>query len=164
MVPAVSDRIPRVPPYSGGRRLGLAFPYQTVTVCGVTFQTLPVRYPLACASSYYPTDAVTTMVWALSLSLATTQEIDLFFLFLQVLRCFSSLRWPESLTRVRPSATRVAPFGCLRIKACLQLPAAFRSLPRPSSPPEAQASSVRSSSLRSSRTLKLSTSISNFFF
>ena len=50
---------------------------------------------LACASSYYPIRAVTRVVWALSLSLATTQEIDAFFLFLQVLRCFSSLRWLE---------------------------------------------------------------------
>ena len=49
--------------------------------------------PFACASSYYPIRAVTRVVWALSLSLATTQEIDAFFLFLQVLRCFSSLRW-----------------------------------------------------------------------
>ncbi len=48
------------------------------------------------ASSYNPAVAVTTTVWALSLSLATTQEIDAFFLFLQVLRCFSSLRWPVS--------------------------------------------------------------------
>ena len=42
MVPAVSDRIPRVPPYSGGRLYQLRCPYQTVTVYGVTFQTLPV--------------------------------------------------------------------------------------------------------------------------
>ena len=45
------------------------------------------------ASSYNPVAASTTTVWALSFSLATTLEIDAFFLFLQVLRCFSSLRW-----------------------------------------------------------------------
>ena len=39
--------------------------------------------------------------------------------------------------RVQTSSARVAPFGHLRIEACLQLPAAFRSLPRPSSPAEA---------------------------
>ena len=43
----------------------------------------------------------------------------------------------------RPSACRVAPFGYLRIFTRLQFPGAFRSCPRPSSPPEAQASSVR---------------------
>jgi hypothetical protein len=37
---------------------------------------------------------------------------------------------------------RVAPFGHPRIYARLQLPVAFRSLPRPSSPPVAKASSV----------------------
>jgi hypothetical protein len=34
----------------------------------------------------------------------------------------------------------VAPFGYPRIKACSQLPMAFRSVPRPSSPPGAKAS------------------------
>ena len=38
---------------------------------------------------------------------------------------------------------RVPPFGYPRISACLRLPAAFRSLPRPSSLPGAKASSVR---------------------
>ena len=40
--------------------------------------------------SYNPGMAVTTPVWALSLSIATTQDIDIFFLLLRVLRCFSS--------------------------------------------------------------------------
>ena len=34
----------------------------------------------------------------------------------------------------------VAPFGYPRIKACSRLPMAFRSVPRPSSPPDAKAS------------------------
>ena len=38
---------------------------------------------------------------------------------------------------------RVSPFGNLRIDACLQLPEAFRSLPRPSSPIGAKASTIR---------------------
>ena len=41
----------------------------------------------------------------------------------------------------------VPPFGHLRINSCLQIPGAFRSLPRPSSLSEAKASSVRSCSL-----------------
>ena len=36
----------------------------------------------------------------------------------------------------------VAPFGNLRINACLRLPGAYRSLPRPSSPTDAKASTV----------------------
>ena len=55
------------------------------------------------------------------------------FLFLRVLRCFSS---PGSLTlRCNKSSTYwVAPFGYLRIISCVPIPVAFRSLPRPSSP------------------------------
>src|SRR5437588_12458512 len=41
------------------------------------------------------------------------------------------------------AADRVAPFGNPGITACLQLPQAYRSLPRPSSPPCAKASTVR---------------------
>ena len=46
---------------------------------------------------------------------------------------------------------RVAPFGHLRIMAHLQLPAAFRSLSRPSSAPGAKASALRPNSLDHSR-------------
>src|SRR5438477_13063982 len=38
------------------------------------------------------------------------------------------------------TTSRVAPFGHLGINACVPLPPAYRSLPRPSSPPCAQAS------------------------
>ena len=37
---------------------------------------------------------------------------------------------------------QVPPFGYPRISACLRLPEAFRSLPRPSSLPGAQASTI----------------------
>ena len=78
-------------------------------------------------------------VWALPLSLAATQGITCCFLFLRVLRCFSS---PGSLRKAyvfSPTMTghhpsRVPPFGHPGINARLQLPPAFRSLPRPSSP------------------------------
>ena len=60
----------------------------------------------------------------------------------------------------------VPPFGYRRINSCLQIPGAFRSLPRPSSLLEAKASSVRSSSLSrtfiSESTLRLS-SVSSYF-
>ena len=44
---------------------------------------------------------------------------------------------------------RVPPFGHLRLTACVRLPEAFRSSPRPSSPQRAKASSVCSSFLDS---------------
>ena len=46
-----------------------------------------------------------------------------------------------------PLARWVSPFGHHRIKACCQLPDAFRRLPRPSSPPTAKASTVCAYSL-----------------
>ena len=64
-----------------------------------------------------------------------------FFLFLQVLRCFSSLRLPH--LRVTACSCWVPPFGNLRITAYLQLPVAYRCSSRPSSAPSAKASTVR---------------------
>ena len=59
-----------------------------------------------------------------------------YFLFLQVLRCFSSLRWPPGSRRDGiPPGCRVVPFGNPGIKGHLHLPRACRSLSRPSSPP-----------------------------
>ena len=84
------------------------------------------------------------MVWAIPRSLATTWGIIIYFLFLQVLRCFSSLRSPpDSGQDDRPSDGQVVPFGNLRIKGYLHLPEAYRSLSRPSSPPRAKASAMR---------------------
>ena len=66
------------------------------------------------------------------------------FLFLQVLRCFSSLRLPPYYSMDNyPSGNWVVPFGNPRIKGHLHLPEAYRSLSRPSSPPRAKASTRR---------------------
>lgn len=87
-------------------------------------------------------------VWALSRSLAATWNIDFSF--------FSSGYLDVSVHRV-PSVElciysivtanyhcRVSPFGHPWIKVCLQLPMAFRSLPRPSSALDAKAFTLRS--------------------
>jgi hypothetical protein len=58
-------------------------------------------------------------------------------LFLSLLRCFSSA---GSLTLT--GVLGVAPFGNPRINASVQLPEAYRSFTRPSSPPYAKASTV----------------------
>ena len=65
-----------------------------------------------------------------------------YFLLLRVLRCFSSPRSPPPFGGWRAPARRVAPFGNPRINGHLRLPAAYRSLSRPSSPPGAKASTV----------------------
>jgi hypothetical protein len=66
-------------------------------------------------------------------------------LFLRILRCFTSPRiaWTTlciQIVTIPLSRNRVSPFGNLRIKACVPLPEAYRSLLRPSSPDEAKAS------------------------
>ena len=96
------------------------------------------RLALATAWSYNPRAAGTARVWANPRSLAATGGITFCFLFLRVLRCFSSPgspppHWEDG----SPSDCRVAPFGCPGIKDRLRLPRAFRSLPRPSSPSRA---------------------------
>ena len=75
---------------------------------------------------------VSYMVWANARSLATTSAITIVF--------FSSGYLDVSVPRVRlladtmSSTWWVAPFGYLRINEYVPLPAAFRSLSRPSSP------------------------------
>ena len=82
--------------------------------------------------SYNPQTAVTGWVWALSLSLATTQEIIIIF--------SSSGYLDVSVLQVRSpkgdysSNSRVAPFRNLRITSYVPIPAAYRSLSRLSSP------------------------------
>ena len=56
-------------------------------------------------------------------ALATTTGIVVYFLFLWVLRCFSSPAYRSLVLYIQTSATRhnsskVSPFGNLRIKAC----------------------------------------------
>ncbi len=45
---------------------------------------------------------------------------------------------------IRHNSDRVSPFGHPRISVCVRLPEAYRSLPRPSSPADAKASTVHS--------------------
>ena len=103
MVPADSRKIPRVPRYSGYHYASFSFEYRTITVYGFIFQRILLTKLLATSWSYNPNIAVTTLVWANPRSLATTRGIIIYFLFLQVLRCFSSLRQPLAMQDVIPS-------------------------------------------------------------
>ena len=116
--------------------------YETVTLYGVHFHTLPLCITSATARSYYPMKAGTFMVWALPRSLATTGGIIVYFLFLKVLRCFSSLRSPQ-LTLMTVLQTAGLSHSEIRgSNGHLHLPAAYRSLSRPSSPVRAKASAI----------------------
>ena len=73
-----------------------------------------------------------------------------FFLFLRVLRCFSSPGfllihyYDVHVWVIGYYADRIPPFGNLRVKGYLLLTAAYRSLSRPSSAPDAKSFSLRS--------------------
>ena len=93
--------------------------------------------------SYNPNIAVTTLVWAVPRSLATTWGITIVFLSSRYLDV--SVPWVSfsQMTDIPSSTGWVAPFGDPRIKGYLHLPEAYRSLSRPSSPLRAKASAVR---------------------
>ena len=144
MVPACSHKVSRVSWYSGYRHVSSSFMYGAFTLFGRLSQNLSIKLTESIPRSE-PRHA-RTPVWPLSISLAATLEITCCFLFLRVLRCFSS---PGSLPYVmdwrmddRGVLCRVSPFRDLRIKGYLLLPEAYRSLSRLSSALSAKASAL----------------------
>ena len=77
MVPAYSHKVPRVSWYSGYRLADSLFAYGAFTLSGWLSQNHSTTFPSHFLRSE-PQNA-RTLVWALSLSLAATQEIDLSF-------------------------------------------------------------------------------------
>ena len=106
-------------------------------------------FPSLCMS--LPAGPLPDRVWPLPLSLATTHGISFDFsssAYLDVsLRRVPLITLFYSCNDPRLFTVLVSQFGNLRIKAYLQLPAAYRSLSRPSSAPDAKAFSLCSSSL-----------------
>ncbi len=110
----------------------LTYPYGTITPFGPTFQMVPVHYasnivvlqPHYCRNN----NGLGSSAFARHYS-----RNHYCFLFLRLLRCFSSPGLPP-LRDTMPSTCWVAPFGHLRIISYVPIPAAFRSLSRPSSP------------------------------
>ena len=96
--------------------------------------------------SYYPAGALTPTVWAPARSLATTCAIIVYFLFLRVLRCFSSPRSPH--ITVLAACAAGFPHSEIRGSKCIchspRLIAAYHVLLRLREP---QASPMRPSSL-----------------
>ncbi len=139
MVPPASGRIPPVPPYSGSP-LGAA---ARVSHTGLSPSTarLSRRLPLPCRRPSPGALQPRARLDAPGLGSAAFahhySRYHCCFLLLRLLRCFSSAGSPPPLGDGRPPACRVAPFGYPRIEAHWRLPAAFRSLSRPSSPPGA---------------------------
>ena len=79
MVPAASDRIPRVPPYSGPPLVTASLPVRGCHPLRPAFPDRSGSLPSLYVKSYNPGRAVTLPVWALSVSIATTPDIDVSF-------------------------------------------------------------------------------------
>ena len=146
MVPPVSHRVSRVRRYSGSslmevifrlrdyHPLWLAFPYHSAKLFHRCVSPQPQR--------------INPLVWPLPRSLATTSGISVDFSsspYLDVsVQAVPHLRLFDSTQADRVLLCRVSPFGNLRVKAYVQLTAAYRSLSRPSSAPDAKAFPLRS--------------------
>ena len=120
--------------------------YGAFTLSGRLSQNLSIKLAESIPRSE-PQDA-RILVWPLPVSLAATSGITCCFLFLRLLRCFSS---PGSLRMAMDLPyddwgvlSQVSPFRDLRIKGYLPLPEAYRSLSRLSSALSAKASTLRS--------------------
>ena len=149
MVPASSHRVSRVPWYSGSCRSCLSFAYGAFTLFRRSSQFRSATFTGRLRSPK-PQGASHPGLGSSGFARRYFRN-RVFFLFLRLLRCFSSpgsLRTPmDSVHGDRSFSCRVSPFRYLRIIAYLRLPAAFRSLSRLSSAPGAKASAPRPSLL-----------------
>ena len=145
MVPPTSHKVSRVSWYFGYCLSLFVFPYGAFTLSGRLSQYRSGN------SEYNLLQSLTLQCTHRSLgSFPFARRYSgnrCFFLFLRLLRCFSS---PGSLPYVmywrmddRGFLCRVSPFGNLRVSGYLLLTAAYRSLSRPSSALSAKASSLR---------------------
>src|SRR5690349_3533791 len=153
MVLADSRRISRVLRYLGVcTESQRAFVYRTLTFCGLTSQTVRLACWLVTLRLYavqIPRHLRTQACSGLGSSPFARRYSGNrgFFLFLGVLRCLTSPRWPCPAYWIQRAVTghdsrRVSPFGHPRVDDCLRLTEAYRSLPRPSSPSRAKASTM----------------------
>lgn len=148
MVPPASHQVSRAWWYSGATLRFVHFVYRAFTFCGGTFQfSSTIHASLSEWSTTPDKSGLGSSPFARRYS-----GNRCFFLFLRVLRCFSSpgyLLYTYFIQYRVPAHYHrwVSSFGNLRIDGCLLLPAAYRSLPRPSSAPSAKASTLCSYSL-----------------
>ncbi len=98
MVPAHSIKVSRVSMYSGFRHVVFPFAYGAFTLSGRLSQNLSARINESIMRS--EPHGARTMVWPLSISLAATLEIDVFFLMKELVSFYSSGYLDVSVHRV----------------------------------------------------------------
>ena len=142
MVDPDSDRVSRAPPYSGTASWSPAHSaYAPLTRFGRPFQTVPLCADFLKTPRGIPTRPFNPACLRFGLFRVRSPLLaeSLLISFPALLRWFTSrsIAPPRCLplrARCTPLSVRVTPFGYPRISGCLLLPAAFRGLPRPSSP------------------------------
>ena len=146
MVPACSVKVPRVSTYSGYRHVNSSFAYGAFTLSGRLSQNRSAKLIESIPRSVTP--ACSHAGLGSSHFARRYFGNRCFFLFLRLLRCFSSPGSPPYAMDLRMDPggllQEVSPFRYLRIIGYLLLPEAFRSLSRLSSALSAQASTLRS--------------------
>ena len=145
MVPAHSHKVSRVSWYSGSCLPPSAFGYGPLTLSGGPFQGLLLTSSVLLAVR---TPGCTHPGLGSSAFARRYLRNRCFFLFLRLLRCFSSPGSPPYVMDWRMDTCSlcmwVSPFRNLRVTGYLLLTAAYRSLSRLSSALSAKASTLRS--------------------
>ena len=146
MVPPASHRVSRVRRYSGSSLIRLAFRLRGSHPLWPAFPCRSARLSYRYVSPQ--PQRINPLVCPLPRSLATTSGISVDFFsssYLDVsVQTVPHVHLFYSMHVDRVLLCRVSPFGNLRVKGCLRLTAAYRSLPRPSSAPDAKAFPLRS--------------------
>ena len=146
MVPPASHRVSRVRRYSGSSLTGIVFRLRDYHPLWSAFPYRSAKLSCRCVSPQ--PRRINPPVCPLPRSLATTCGISVDFSsspYLDVsVQAVPHLRLFDSTQADRVLLCRVSPFGNLRVKAYVQLTAAYRSLSRPSSAPDAKAFPLRS--------------------
>ena len=146
MVLPCSHRVSRVRRYSGYSLSVFSFVYGILTL--YDWLSHAIRLDLSDHDAGPNPRKQCLLVWPLPRSLATTCgiSVDVFsspYLDVSV-QAVPHVHLFDSMHVDTVLPYRVSPFGNLRITAYLQLPAAYRSLSRPSSAPDAKAFPLRS--------------------
>ena len=146
MVPPSSHRVSRVRRYSGSSLAYIGFRLRGSHPLWPAFPYRSAKLSCRCVSPQ--PQRINPLVCPLPRSLATTCGISVDFSsspYLDVsVQAVPHVRLFDSTHADRVLLCRVSPFGNLRVKAYVQLTAAYRSLSRPSSAPDAKAFPLRS--------------------
>ena len=141
MVPAGSRRISRVLRYSGTASPRFPVPGTGLSPAAAALsRTFPYLPATLCRRPYNPAGASPRSRFGLMRVRSPLLAQSLLFSSPPGNEMFQFPGFAPHFVRCRSRLRRVAPFGHPRINGHLPLPAAFRSLSRPSSPPRAQAS------------------------